>query len=163
MSEELRSILMGTAGLSVAGVIALFLTLARGGVEASEAELRAAVRLSAVAVLFQAAHFAEELVTGFHLRFPVLLGLSPWSLGFFVTFNLFWLAVWGLSLWGLKARWQAALFPLWFLGLGCVANGLAHPAFSLRTGGYFPGLFTSPLVGVVGIFLLRRLSVITAR
>jgi hypothetical protein len=93
----------------------------------------------------------------------VLLGLSPWSLRFFVTFNLFWLAVWGLSLWGLKARWQAALFPLWFLGLGCLVNGLAHPAFSLRTGGYFPGLFTSPLVGLVGIFLLRRLSVITTR
>jgi len=163
MSEELRSILLGTAGLSVAGVIALFLALARGGVQAGEAELRAAVRLGGVAVLFQAAHFAEELATGFHLRFPALLGLSPWSLRFFVTFNLFWLVVWGLSLWGLRARWRAALFPLWFLGLGCVANGLAHPAFSLRTGGYFPGLVTSPLVGVVGIFLLRRLSVITAR
>jgi hypothetical protein len=162
MSEELRSILVGTAGLSVAGVIALFLTLSRSGVEASEAELRAAGRLSAIAVLFQAAHFAEELATGFHLRFPPLLGLSPWSLGFFVTFNLFWLVVWSLSLWGLKARWRAALFPLWFLGLGCVVNGLAHPAFSLRTGGYFPGLFTSPLVGLVGIFLLQRLSVITA-
>lgn len=163
MSEELRSILLGTAGLSVAGVIALFLTLSRGSIEASEAALRAAVRLSAIAVLFQAAHFAEELATGFHLRFPVLLGLSPWSLRFFVTFNLFWLAVWSLSLWGLKARWQAALFPLWFLGLGCLVNGLAHPALSLRTGGYFPGLFTSPLVGLVGIFLLRRLSAITAR
>jgi hypothetical protein len=163
MSEDLRSILLGTAGLSMAGVIALFLTLARGGVQAGETELRAAVRLGGVAVLFQAAHFAEELATGFHLRFPVLLGLSPWSLRFFVTFNLFWLGVWSLSLWGLRARWRAALFPLWFLGLGCVANGLAHPAFSLRTGGYFPGLVTSPLVGVVGIFLLRHLSVITAR
>ena len=115
MSEELRSILLGTAGLSVAGVIALFLALARGGVQAGEAELRAAVRLGGVAVLFQAAHFAEELATGFHLRFPALLGLSPWSLRFFVTFNLFWLVVWGLSLWGLRARWRAALFPLWFL------------------------------------------------
>ena len=163
MSEELRSILLGTAGLSVAGVIALLLTLTRGGVQAGEAELRGAVRAGGAAVLFQAAHFGEELATGFRLRFPALLGLSPWSLRFFVTFNLVWLVLWSLSLWGLRARWQAVLFPLWFLGLGCVANGLAHPGFSLRTGGYFPGLFTSPLVGIVGVVLLRRLSGITAR
>ena len=35
MTEEFRSILIGTAGLSVAGVIALLLTRARGGVDAS--------------------------------------------------------------------------------------------------------------------------------
>jgi hypothetical protein len=114
MTEELRSILVGTAGLSVAGVVALLLTLARGGVVASRTELRAAVRLAFAVVLVQAAHFAEELTTGFHRRFPELLGLSPWSLRFFVSFNLVWLAIWGLSLWGLNARRRTALFPLWF-------------------------------------------------
>ena len=161
MSEGLRSILTGTAGLSVAAVIALLLTLARGGVDADPTRLRKAVRVTVVAILFQSAHFAEELATGFHERFPVLLGLAPWSLRFFVPFNLIWLALWTLSLFGLAARWRAALFPLWFLGLGCVANGIAHPLFSLRTGGYFPGLVTSPVVGIVGVFLLRRLSRVT--
>jgi hypothetical protein len=118
MTAELRSILLGTAGLSVAGVVALLLTLARGGVVASRIELRAAVRLASAVVLVQAVHFAEELATGFHRRFPELLGLSPWSLPFFVSFNLVWLAIWGLSLWGLNTRRRAALFPLWFLGLG---------------------------------------------
>jgi len=161
MNEELRSILLGTAGLSVAAVVALGLTLARGGVVADKTELRATVRLAFVAVLLQAAHFAEEWTTGFHRRFPELLGLSPWSTRFFVTFNLAWLAIWLLSLWGLSARRQAALFPLWFLGLGCVANGLAHPLFALRAGGYFPGLVTSPLVGLAGLLLLRRLFQLT--
>ncbi len=153
--------LLGTAGLSVAAVVALGLTLSRGGVVGDETKLRASIRLAVLAVLLQAAHFAEEWATGFHQRFPELLGLSPWSIRFFVTFNLVWIAIWILSLWGLKARRRVALFPLWFLGLGCVANGLAHPLFALRTGGYFPGLVTSPLVGIVGLLLLRRLFRIT--
>ena len=161
MSEELRSILLGTAGLSVAAMVALGLTLARGGVIGDKTELRAAIRLAVLAVLLQAAHFAEEWTAGFHQRFPELLGLSPWSTRFFVTFNLVWLTIWVLSLWGLKARWRVALFPLWFLGLGCMANGLAHPLFALRTRGYFPGLLTSPLVGLVGLLLLRRLFRLT--
>lgn len=162
MNEELRSILLGTTGLGVAGAVALLLTLARRGIEDSGTRIRGAVRIALVAVFLQAAHFSEELATGFHQRFPALLGLAPWSLRFFVSFNLFWLAIWGLSTWGLAARRRAALFPLWFLAIGCVANGVAHPSFSVRTGGYFPGLVTSPFVGVVGILLLRRLFLVTS-
>lgn len=161
MSDQLRSILVGTAGLSVAAVVSLLLTVVRGRVEASGTELRAAVRLAFVTTLVQAGHFAEELATGFHRLFPELLGLSPWSTGFFISFNLVWIAAWVLSLWGLAARRRVALFPLWFLGIAGVVNGLAHPALSLRAGGYFPGLATSPLVGVLGILLLRRLGRIT--
>ncbi len=161
MTDELRSLLLGTAGLDLIGVLALFLTFVRGNVDANKTRLRAAVRLVVVAILCQAAHFAEELATGFHQRFPELLGLTPWPLGFFVSFNLFWLVVWCLSIRGLTARLRVALFPLWFLGVACVANGLAHPFFSVRTGGFFPGLVTSPLVGIVGVLLLRRLCLIT--
>ena len=163
MTEELRSILLGTAGLSAGAVIALLLTLARGRPQACQTQLRAAVRLGLVALLFQTAHFAEELATGFHRRFPELLGLTPWSERFFVGFNLFWLAIWTLSLWGLAARRWTAMFPLWFLGIGAVANGVAHPAFSARTAGYFPGLVTSPLVGIAGVLLLRQLFAATAQ
>lgn len=104
---------------------------------------------------------AEELVTGFHERFPALFGLPPMPLGFFVPFNLAWIIIWSLCVWGLAARRRAALFPLWFLGIGCIANGVAHPSFSALTGGYFPGLVTSPVVGVLGVLLLRRLLVVT--
>jgi hypothetical protein len=161
MSEELRSILLGTSGLAVAGLVALFLTVSRGGVVAGTTSVQPAVRIILLAVLFQAAHFGEEVATGFHQRFPELLGLTPWSLRFFVSFNLAWLAVWAVAAWGLALRWWAALFPLWFLGIGCAANGLAHPAFALRVGGYFPGLFTSPLVGILGVLVLRQLYAVT--
>ncbi len=161
MSDEIRSVLLGTAGLSIAGVAALFLTLSRGGVAGSRPQLRAAIRLAIVAVLLQSAHFAEEYATGFYHRFPEMLGLTPWSLRFFVSFNLFWLAVWALSIWGFAARRRVALFPLWFLGIGCVANGVVHPLFSVRTAGYFPGLLTAPFVGIAGILLLRRLFLVT--
>ncbi len=161
MPDQFRSILVGTAGLSIAAVAALLLTLARGEVTASDSELRSAVRLAFLTTLVQAGHFVEELATGFHRLFPELLGLSPWSLRFFVSFNLVWIAAWMLSLWGLGARRRIALFPLWFLGIAGLANGLAHPALSLRTGGYFPGLISSPAVGILGVLLLRRLGRIT--
>ena len=83
MSEELRSIVLGTVGLDVACAVALYLTLSRGNVEASPAQLRSASRLLLLAIVLQAAHFGEELAAGFHTRFPELLGLSAWSLSFF--------------------------------------------------------------------------------
>jgi hypothetical protein len=157
MSEGTRSILLGTTGLWLAIGVALVLTLARGGVEGNASHLRAAVRVAIVAVLLQGAHFAEELATGFHRRFPELLGLEPWPVAFFVSFNLLWLTIWGLSIWGLAPRRGIALFPLWFLGIASVANALAHPLLSLRTGGYFPGLVSSPFVGIAGAVLLAHL------
>jgi hypothetical protein len=161
--EELRSILLGTAALIVAGGVALVLTLARGGVGADEGRIRAGVRAAAAAVVLQAAHFAEELATGFNERFPTLLGLDPWPLGFFVSFNLVWLAIWLLCIAGLKRRSWAALFPLWFLGIAGIANGVGHPAFAVRTGSYFPGLVTSPFVAIAGVLLVQRLVAITER
>lgn len=161
MNEEVLSVLLGTAGLTVACVIALFITLLRPGISAEKTGLQATARVAVLAILIQATHFVEELATGFHKRFPDLLGLAPWPPRFFVSFNLIWLAIWSLSIWGLKARQRPALFPLWFLAIGCIANGLAHPLFAILTGGYFPGLVTSPFAGLVGVLLLRRLFLIT--
>lgn len=156
-NDELRSVLIGTAGLSVAAVAAIVLTVRRGRISASPNEAAAVARAAIIAVLFQSAHFLEELATGFHQRFPELLGLSEWSGRFFVTFNLFWLALWTISIWSLPARRSSALFTLWFLALAGCANGVAHPLLSARVGGYFPGLVTSPFVGMAGATLLRRL------
>jgi hypothetical protein len=135
----------------------MVLTLTRAQPRAEQGDIRAVVGLAAVTILLQTAHFAEELVTGFHRRFPEILGVAPWSSRFFVSFNLFWLGAWIVSIWGVTARRQSALFALWFLAIACVANGLAHPLLSARVGGYFPGLFTSPLIGIAGMLLLRRL------
>jgi hypothetical protein len=161
VNDQLRSVLIGTAGLSIAGAIAIFLAVVRRVHSWSETTIRPTVRLAVVAVVLQAIHFIEEFTTGFHERFPELLGLAPWSVQFFVSFNLFWLAIWIPSALALGARRRAAFFPLWFLAIGCTANGIAHPLLSMRTGGYFPGLVTSLVVGVIGVVLLRRLALIT--
>ena len=162
MTAELRSVLIGTAGLSAAAVAALLLTFARARITTSISKRQRTARVAGVAVALQLVHFLEELATGFHQRFPEQLGLTAWSSSFFVSFNLFWLAVWILSCRVLAAGHLTAVAALWFLGIAGVANGIAHPLLSLGTGSYFPGLMTSPFVGAACLLLLRRLAVITA-
>lgn len=161
MHEALYSVLVGTAGLSLAALMALLLTVTRSVGDPDPLARRSLVRLIALAILLQSLHFTEELLTGFHMRFPEMLGLRPWSITFFVGFNLFWIAVWGGSLAGVHRQLRAALFPLWFLGIACAANGIAHPLFSVVERGYFPGLWSSPLVGIAGFLLLRGLAAFT--
>jgi len=161
MDGEFLSVLVGTAGLSVATMISAWLTFSRGCAVAGSARLRATVRVAIVALLCQSVHFAEELLTGFPQRFPTLFGMAPWSTTFFVSFNMFWIVVWGFSCWGVTTGSRVALFPLWFLAIASFANGVAHPLLSVGAGGYFPGLFTSPLVGLMGIMLLRQMVLVT--
>ena len=163
MPGEFTSIVAGTIGLDIAAVVAVSLTVARGAAVAGSVELSATARLATLALTAQLAHFAEEATTGFYQRFPQLLGQAPWSLGFFVAFNLLWIAIWGISIRGLIRRHHLALFALWFLAIGSMANGtgLAHPLLSLTVSSFFPGLVTSPLVGLLGVLLFRRLLSIT--
>lgn len=161
MTNELSAILPSLGILGLFAVIALFLTFSRGWAYEDSALTRRAVQIAVVAILFQAAHFTEELFTGFNERFPALFGIGPMSPGVFVAFNVAWLICWSLCAWGLAARYRAALFPLWFLSIACIANGVAHPALSLVAGGYFPGLVTSPVVGILGVLLFRRLLSVT--
>lgn len=157
MTEALPSLFF----LMLMAAVGLWLTVARDGV-AENAAVQRAVWVAAIAIAFQALHFIEELTTGFHERFPAVFGLGSLSLGFFVSFNLVWLGIWMLSAWGLARRYELALFPLWFLGIASIANGVAHPLLALYDGGYFPGLATSPIVAVVGALLLAQLWRVTA-
>ena len=161
MSDEFLSILPSVVVLGAAGGIAVVLTVARGWSAESRVHLRGAVGIASIALLSQTVHFIEELSGSLHERLPEWFGLPPMPLPWFLSFNVAWLVIWGLSLWGLAARRRASLFPLWFLGLGCAVNGFAHPALAALAGGYFPGLVTSPVVGVLGVVLLRRLARIT--
>jgi hypothetical protein len=107
-------------------------------------------------------HFAEEYLTRFHERFPRMLGIAQWSDEFFVTFNVLWVAVWAVSAIGVWSNVRAAFFPAWFLAIGMVVNGVAHPLLAVANRGYFPGLITSPVVGVVGALFGLRLWQVTA-
>ncbi len=161
MSAELRSFLTGTIALDMMLLAALFLTLTRGEVGSERAARRRLAGVVAAAIGVQGVHFLEEWATGFYERFPELLGLVPWSASLWVSFNLVWIAIWCLSLVGVLAGWRAALFPVWFLAIACAVNAVAHPLLALAVGGYFPGLWSSPLAGVTGVVFLGRLASFT--
>ena len=145
----------------VLGLVALFAAqLARqrsSPVEAAD-ERTAASRMLGVATAIQAVHFAEEWATGFHVRFPALLGMDPMPLSFFVSFNVAWLAIWIASIPLVRQGRTPAFFATWFLAIAGMLNGVAHPAMAAISGGYFPGLITSPFIGLAGLMLWRRLK-----
>jgi hypothetical protein len=153
--------LLGTAGLSAGAVVALFLTILRRPVESDQAGRERTARLFLIGLAVQCLHFTEEFVTRFQDRFPALLGLHAWSENFFVVFNLIWLSIWVLSAVGLVKGYRLALFPVWFFAIGGIVNGIAHPLLALLVEGYFPGLITSPLLGILGVRLWQRLYALT--
>jgi len=161
MNENLRSVLTGTAGLSAAAVVALLLTIVRRPADSDLAGRERTARLFLIGLAAQCLHFMEEFITRFHDRFPALLGLPAWPENFFVAFNLLWLTVWILSAIGLQRGYRAALFPAWFFAIAAIANGVAHPLLALVARGYFPGLISSPVLGVLGVLLWRRLLALT--
>jgi len=161
MNENLRSILVGTAGLSAGAVVAVLLTILRRPADDDLIGRERTVRILLLGLAAQCLHFMEEFVTRFQVRFPTLLGLPAWSENFFAVFNLIWLSVWILSAVGLQRRYRFALFPVWFFAIAGIANGIAHPMLAVVAGGYFPGLITSPLVGVLGVLLWLRLQALT--
>lgn len=148
--------------LSSAAVAALILTLTRR-VADSEVARKAAARGLALAVFAQGAHFVEEAVTGFDRQFPALLGLSAIPVSLFLWFNVAWLAIWAASVPGLRSGRAAAFFAAWFLSIAGMLNGIAHPLLAVVRGGYFPGLVTSPIIGVAGALLWVRLRGATRR
>ncbi len=148
--DALRSILLGLIPLQVMLVVALGITVVRLPRPDTAARDRV-VSLFLVGIAAQSIHFLEEFATGFYVRWPEVLGLSPWSAQFFVIFNVSWIAVWALSAVGLRA------------GLGMAVNFVGHPLLALNAGGYFPGLWSCPLVGVIGVVLLGRLGKYTER
>lgn len=149
--------LAGTAALWVALVAAVAITVRA---PPSAAHLRAAAPRLALAIVAQAAHFAEEWATGFARAFPARLGLEAWSTRFFVAFNLAWLALWVAALVAARAGRLTvpAAAAAWFLAIAAIANGVAHPALALAGGGYFPGLVTSIPLAAAGAALASRLA-----
>src|SRR5262249_51452601 len=115
----------------------------------------AVIYLAAIGI--QLAHFTEEYRSGFQRELPGLFGYQ-WSDAQFLTFNLLWLAAFALSALGVWRGRKLAYLVLWFFALvGGIGNGIAHVGLALARGGYFPGLFTAPLMLAAGIVLVRRL------
>ncbi len=156
------SVLPSIAALGVVAIAAVWLTIGRLPRQGDGAASRSVSRALGAATGIQSAHFLEEWATGFHVRFPALFGLEPMPLSFFVTFNVVWIAIWLGSIRPVRQGRNVAFFAAWFLALAGVLNGIAHPALALAAVGYFPGLITSPFIGIAAALLLIRLRVATA-
>lgn len=157
------SVVPSAVVLGVAAIVAAGLARSRPSPIDAAAERIAAATVLGVTTAVQSAHFVEEWATGFHARFPALLGLDPMPLAFFVSFNLTWIAIWIASLPFLRRGRKTAFFAAWFLAIAGILNGFAHPMMAVASGGYFPGLITSPFIGIAGVILWQRLQKATSR
>jgi hypothetical protein len=113
-------------------------------------------------VFTQAAHSIEEYVG--HLwesfppaRFLTSLVSSDLERGF-VLLNVSLLAfgVW-CFLWPVRRGWPVAVALAWLWAVVEIVNGIGHPLWSLREGGYTPGLATAPVLLVLALYLAYQL------
>lgn len=154
----MSSVILSVVILGLVAMVAVRLEQRRPSPLDAAAERIAASTVLGVTTAIQCAHFAEEWATGFPVRFPALLGLDPMPLSFFVPFNLAWIGIWIVSIPFLRLGRRVAFFAAWFLAIAAILNGVAHPMMAVASGGYFPGLITSPVIGVAGVILWQRLQ-----
>lgn len=113
-------------------------------------------------VLAQAAHSAEEYLGRLWESFPpaqFLTGLVSRDLetGFLViNISLVAFGVWCFY-WPVRRGWASAIPLAWFWVTIEMINGVGHPLWSIRQGGYTPGVATAPVLLVLALFLSRRL------
>ncbi|HEY5547412.1 MAG TPA: HXXEE domain-containing protein [Gemmatimonadaceae bacterium] len=113
-------------------------------------------------ILAQAAHSIEEYVGRLWETFPparALTGLvSPdREFGFLViNVGLVTFGVW-CFLWPVSRRWRAATGIATGWGIIELINGVGHPLWSLRQGGYTPGVVTASILLVLSLVLLAQL------
>ena len=114
-------------------------------------------------VVAQGAHSLEEYVGRLWESFPparYLTGVvsSDRELGFIVINTC--LIAFGVAcfLWPVRRRWSSAAALMWFWVVIETINGVVHPLWSVRQGGYTPGVLTAPVLLALALILGRRLS-----
>lgn len=110
----------------------------------------------------QIAHSAEEYVGRIWESFPparFLTGMvsSDRELGFIVING----ALVAFGLWCLffpvRKEWPSAAGFIWFWIVLEIVNGVGHPAWSLREGGYTPGVLTALALLGIALYLAFQL------
>jgi hypothetical protein len=114
-------------------------------------------------VLVQACHSIEEYRFRLWEALPParfvsgLFGLDP-AAGFALVNS----ALVGFGLWcflvPVRRSWPSGPALMWGWGLIEVVNGTAHLGLAVAAGGYFPGLYTAPLLTAAGAWLLYGLA-----
>jgi hypothetical protein len=116
-------------------------------------------------VLTQAAHSVEEYVgrlwgTFPPARFMTELVSEDQKLGFLLlNVALVAFGVW-CFLWPIRRDWPTAVLLAWIWVAIEVVNGVGHPLWSIRMGGYTPGVATAPVLLVIALYLGRQLRTI---
>jgi len=116
----------------------------------------------AALVLAQAAHSLEEYFGHLWESFPparFLTGLvsSNPERGFvMLNASLFAFGLW-CFFWPVRRGWPAAAAFAWFWVAIEIVNGIGHPLWSLREGGYTPGLATAPILLLLAVCLAYQL------
>lgn len=111
-------------------------------------------------IIAQAAHSVEEYFGRLWEVFPparFLSGLiSPdRELGFIVINTaLLLFGLWCL-VFPVRRQWRSAPAFIWFWILIEIMNGIGHPIWSFRQGGYTPGVLTAPILLVIALYLAR--------
>ena len=115
-----------------------------------------------VLVLAQAAHSIEEYVGRLWESFPparFVTGIIPSDRG--LAFLILNVAIVGFGVWCLllpvRRRWPSAVGLMWAWAVVEAINGVGHPLWSLRQGGYTPGVITAPILLVVALYLVEKL------
>jgi hypothetical protein len=114
-------------------------------------------------ILVQAAHSIEEYVGRLWETFPparLVSGLVSSDREFgFIVLNIA-LVAFGIWCWLIPVRreWPSASGFIWFWILIETINGLGHPLWSVRQGGYTPGVITAPLLLVLALYLAGQMT-----
>lgn len=116
----------------------------------------------AALIAAQAAHSVEEYAGRLYESFApaqFVSGLVSGNLerGFVIAnVVLVSFGVWCL-LWPVRRRWASAVSLAWvWVGVELV-NGVGHPLWSIRQGGYTPGVVTAPVLLALALLLAREL------
>jgi len=113
-------------------------------------------------VVAQGGHSIEEYIGRLWESFPpaaFLTGLvsSNRELGFLVLNSaLVGFGIWCMA-WPVRKNWQSAKPLMWFWVVIETINGVGHPAWSVRQGGYTPGVITAPMLLVLAVYLAFQL------
>ena len=116
----------------------------------------------ALLILAQAAHSIEEYIGRLWESFPparVVAGLVSDDLRFgflLVNMALVTFGVW-CYLWPVSRGWRAARAIALGWALVELINGAGHPLWSIRQGGYTPGVATALLLFALAVALLAQL------
>lgn len=116
----------------------------------------------AALIVAQTAHSVEEYVGRLWETFPPAMALTALvandrEIGFLViNIALVAFGYWCLF-WPVRRRWPSAQAFAWFWIVVEMINGVGHPYWATRVGGYTPGVATAPLLLVIAVYLAALL------